>query len=98
MSKMKRFFVALALAGLAAMVTTEASLAAQGDCGQPVSAGTKPVATDCLFILNASVGLQTCSPACICNVNDSPGNPNATDALICLNVAVNTPGVTLNCG
>jgi len=29
--------------------------AANGDCGQPVSNGAAPVATDCLFILNAAV-------------------------------------------
>ena len=61
-----------------------------------MSTGVKPVATDCLFILNAAVGLQTCTFACTCDINGSGGNPNATDALICLNAAVGVTGV-LNC-
>ena len=96
MSNMKRFFVAFVFVGLAALVASGASLAAQGDCGQPQSNGPNPVATDCLFILNAAVQVTTCNPTCICDINGSGGNPNATDALVCLNVAVGVPGL-LNC-
>jgi hypothetical protein len=68
---------------------------AQGDCSQPVSNGATPVATDCLFILNAGVGLQTCSPDCICAPTGALP-PKATDALLCLNASVGA-SVTLNC-
>ncbi len=72
-----------------------AGLAAQGDCGQPVSNGPGPVATDCLFILNVAVGLQTCSPECICAPSGTlPAK--ATDALLCLGASVGTP-VSLDC-
>ena len=64
--------------------------AAQGDCGQPVSDGPGPVSTDCLFILNAAIGLTTCTPECICNLNGVPP-VTSTDALMCLNVAVGNP-------
>jgi hypothetical protein len=87
--------VALTLALIVAAAPS-VSLAAQGDCGQPVSPGDGPTATDCLFILRAAVGSSTCDPVCICDLNGSLGNPNATDALTCLNVAVGTPGL-LNC-
>jgi hypothetical protein len=86
---------ALALALIVAAAPS-VSLAAQGDCGQPVSNGGLPTATDCLFILRAAVGSSTCDPVCICDLNGSTGNPNATDALTCLNVAVGNPSL-LNC-
>jgi hypothetical protein len=71
------------------------SSAAQGDCSQPVSNGAVPVATDCLFILNVAVGLQTCSPECICAPSGTlPAK--ATDALLCLSASVGAP-VTLDC-
>jgi hypothetical protein len=63
------------------------ALAGQGDCSQPLSDGPAPVATDCLFILNAAVSLTTCSPVCIC----APSGElpiSATDALVCLRKAV----------
>jgi hypothetical protein len=61
------------------------AMAAQGDCGQPVSNGAAPTASDCLFILRTAVGTETCG--CICNVNgQSP--TTAVDALLCLKKAV----------
>ncbi len=57
--------------------------AAMGDCGQPASSGDNPTATDCLFILQASVGGQTCTPECICDPSGDT-NVTATDALFCL--------------
>jgi hypothetical protein len=96
MSIRKLFLTSIATAALALALNTSASLAANGDCGQPVSNGANPVATDCLFILQAGVGAQTCNPVCICDLNGSGGNPNATDALVCLNVSVGVPGL-LNC-
>jgi hypothetical protein len=64
------------------------AIGAQGDCSQPVSSGDNPVASDCLFILNVAVGIQTCTPeACVCDPTGD-GNATATDALTCLNKAV----------
>jgi hypothetical protein len=54
-------------------------------CSQPVSTGAGPVASDCLFILNVAVGLQTCG--CECDPNGD-FKQTATDALTCLNIAV----------
>lgn len=75
--------------------TTTSTTLSDVQCAQPVSSGPTPVSTDCLYILQASVGLQTCSPACIC----SPSGDDtiaATDALICLNVSVGVE-IPLNC-
>lgn len=63
------------------------ALSAQGDCGQPVTGGANPAASDCLFILRAAIGAETCDPACICNTSGDAGT-TATDALICLKKAV----------
>lgn len=71
------------------------ALAAQGDCAQPLSNGTSPVSTDCLFILNAAVSLVTCTPVCIC-VPSGSLPVSATDALVCLRKAVGQV-VPLNC-
>jgi len=79
----------------AVLLSPATSLAALGDCSQPASSGAVPVATDCLFILNSAVGLQACTPECICAPTGTlPAK--ATDALLCLNAAVGTP-VALNC-
>jgi len=96
MSMYNRLFASFATAAIALAVTASAALAANDDCGQPVSNGAGPVATDCLFILQAAVGAQTCDPLCPCDLNGSGGNPNATDALSCLNASVGVPGL-LNC-
>jgi hypothetical protein len=65
-------------------------------CGRPVTRGTDPSASDCLLILQASVGSGTCQPECVCDV-DASGAVVATDALICLKAAVGQPDVTLTC-
>ncbi len=65
-----------------------------GDCGQPVSTGAGPVATDALIVLNAAVGAVQCD-LCVCDV-DNNGVINATDALGDLKVAVGQP-VVLAC-
>ena len=55
-------------------------------CAQPKSAGPKPLASDCLFILRVAVGQLTCSPACQCAPNGTlPAK--ASDALLCLRSA-----------
>ena len=85
---------ALTIIFCAATMASRAS-AAQGDCSQPLSSGAVPVATDCLYILNAAVLLQTCTPQCICAPSgDLP--ISATDALYCLQKAVGQP-ITLQC-
>jgi len=96
MSIPKRLFASFAISALALTLNSSVVLAANGDCGQPASNGPNPVATDCLYILQAAVGAQTCDPACICDLNASGPPPNATDALACLSASVGTPGL-LNC-
>ncbi len=64
-------------------------------CGNPVS-GADPTASDALFVLRAAVGLDTCAPVCVCDV-DMSGAATATDALAVLKAAVGL-NVTLDCG
>jgi hypothetical protein len=63
-------------------------------CGQPISSGPSPVATDCLFILQAAVGSQTCSPECVCAPTGTLP-VKATDALLCLRHSVGDDSVPL---
>jgi hypothetical protein len=63
--------------------------AAPGDCGQPSSAGNKPVASDALFALAAALDTKTCQ-RCVCDVDNS-GSITAGDALRILRVAVGQP-------
>ncbi|MEE8311787.1 MAG: hypothetical protein V3R77_05980 [Candidatus Binatia bacterium] len=60
--------------------------AANGDCGQPVSTGAGPTASDALQILKVAVGAASCDE-CVCNA-DGAGIIAATDALLVLRVAV----------
>jgi len=100
-AKVRRSATRLVLALGALLVIVALALAprtagaALGDCSQPSSSGSKPTASDCLYILNVAVGLLTCSPECICAPKGSLP-PAATDALVCLQVAVNQP-VALDC-
>src|SRR5205085_12292365 len=73
---------------LVALVSTAGvpAFAAQGDCGQPQTTGSKPTAGDALSILHAAVGERSCA-ACICDVNGSQ-TVTATDALVTLKSAV----------
>jgi hypothetical protein len=64
--------------------------AALGDCMQPVSHGSGPTASDCLYILRAAVGSSTCDPACICDPT-ADGRISASDALRCLRGPGQTP-------
>ncbi len=82
---------------LAAVSVSVCAHAALGDCVQPVSSGSNPVATDCLFVLRSAVGLETCAPECICAPKGSlPAT--AVDALLCLNAAVSgSSAVSLDC-
>ena len=76
-------------------VETTTTTLGGGSCGDPValtvgrSGGELPSsvsATDGLFVLRASIGLETCAE-CLCNVNGVSG-VTATDALYVLNLAV----------
>ena len=61
----------------------ESSGVAAPACAQPLSAGEAPEGTDCLFILQAAVGVAVCDPECVC----APGGelpPDVGDALLCL--------------
>jgi len=62
-------------------------MAAQGDCGQQLSGGDAPAASDCLYILRSAVGSQVCNPVCTCDVSGG-GGVTASDSLLCLKVAV----------
>jgi hypothetical protein len=79
---------------LSAALAATPAWAAQGDCGQPQSTGTKPTASDCAYILRVSVKLVACE-LCVCDVNNST-SVTSTDALQCLRRAVNLP-VILRC-
>jgi hypothetical protein len=64
-------------------------------CAQPLSSGLIPIASDCLYLLNAAVGLDPCDDPCVCAPKGQLPT-TATDALTCLLVAVGTPQ-ELNC-
>lgn len=66
------------------------------NCGDPDDSGAK-TATDALFVLRTSVGLEACDD-CICDVNRSGGATpvTASDALLVLQGSVGQP-VSLNC-
>ena len=77
------------------VTVTSTTLPGDEQCSQPLSSGPDPVATDCLYILNVAVHLQTCSPECICAPTGTLP-VKATDALLCLNASVGI-NVELNC-
>jgi len=65
-------------------------------CGKPITTGELPTVTDCLFILQTAVQLNTCTPQCLCDV-DSSNSVTVADALRCLQVATQVPGAGLDC-
>ncbi len=79
---------------IALLLAPAPARAAQGDCGQPNSSGTTPVASDALGILQAAVGLVECAPA-TCDV-DANCNVTASDALRTLQSVVGLP-IQLDC-
>jgi hypothetical protein len=75
---------------------TTTTLSQPPGCAQPLTSGPTPSAQDCAYILQVAVGLATCSPECIC----APAGAlptTAADALLCLSLAVETPGVEAQC-
>lgn len=84
----KVFATLLATLAAAVFLAPAVGHAALGDCGQPLTEGAKPTASDCLFILQAAVGSHACSPKpCICNTGGT-GGITASDSLLCLRKAV----------
>lgn len=67
--------------------STSTTVPVDHTCSQPVTTGPEPLATDCLYILQAAVHTVTCSPECICAPTGTLPI-KATDALLCLNVTV----------
>jgi hypothetical protein len=88
-------YLASVMVAVFLVATATPVLALRGDCLQPATDGAAPTATDCLFVLRASVGSAVCTPQCICDPNDS-ASITATDALVCLRSAVGQP-VALEC-
>ena len=77
------------------IITGFSKTGVQTACSQPTSSGPKPVASDCLFILNVAVGTQVCPLECVCAPKGTlPAS--ATDALMCLQSAVGQT-VPLSC-
>jgi pathogenesis-related protein 1 len=64
-------------------------------CGQPLSSGAAPTATDCLYLLRAAVGATACAMPCECAPKGTLPT-SATDALLCLNAATGQPA-SLQC-
>ena len=73
---------------------TTTTLAPGPSCGDPDGSGGGPTATDSLYVLAVSVGLQICTLQ-VCDV-DASGSITASDALRVLRVAVGLP-VPLDC-
>ena len=78
------------------LACSQPAFAAKGSCGQPASNGATPLASDCLYMLRAALGVGSCNPTCICDLNASGGNPTASDALSCLKTSLGVPGL-LDC-
>ena len=60
-----------------------------GNCGDPALPFGTVTATDAIYILRASIGIETCDP-CVCDADNS-GALGATDALRTLQFAVGLP-------
>ncbi|HYC53477.1 MAG TPA: hypothetical protein VEL28_00860 [Candidatus Binatia bacterium] len=92
---MKNLLVAGTAVLALSVMTAGLANAANGDCGQPQSNGSKPNTSDALYTLRAAVGALAC-PMWVCNV-DNNGSINAGDALRILKFAVGQQGVVLDC-
>lgn len=94
--KSKWILLAGALLGVRLLAAPTPVLAAQGECGQPLTNG--PKTSDALAILKAAVGqtIQACiNKPCICDV-DGGGSIKTSDALLCLKKSVGQ-NVDLRC-
>ena len=86
--EVRRTQAMLAGLGLLAVLVAPAE-AATGDCGQPLSNGDAPTASDALFTLRAAIGIATCDLE-VCDV-DGNCSLSASDALRILGKAVGQP-------
>jgi hypothetical protein len=77
--------VAILAATIVLLDGRELAQAAQSECGQPVSNGDAPTASDSLFTLQAAVGFRLCD-VCVCDVNGD-GVVSASDGLAMLSAA-----------
>lgn len=89
-----------AMAALLALLFTvslpSSAQAAPGNCSAPTAENALINATECLFILKAAVGIESCPvPVCTCDPSGN-GLISANDALICLRKALGFP-ITLEC-
>jgi hypothetical protein len=95
---MKRFSLGLVtvlpLCGLTLLLAATPVGADLGDCGQPVSTGGAPTATDALFALRSAVGVVSCE-LLVCDVDGSCAI-TAGDALRTLLVATGQ-SLSLDC-
>jgi len=86
------------IAGTALSTPARSATPSVGGCGQPVSDGPEPTATDAMAILAYAVGLSSECVGCIWDVNNSGGYTNVTaiDAVLVLKRAVGED-VQLSC-
>ena len=63
--------------------------AALGDCGQPITTGSEPAASDALYVLRAAVGIDSCA-AMVCDTDGSCA-VTAGDALRLLSYVTGQP-------
>jgi hypothetical protein len=85
-----RFSLVVLAATLFSFVGVPWAEAGLGDCGQPLSTGSKSTSSDALYTLRAAVGLDPCG-LCVCDV-DGSGKVASSDALTTLRLAVGLPG------
>ena len=77
--------IAIAICGLMMLLIAAPARADQGDCGQPLSTGGAPTATDALYVLRTGVGLASCQIT-VCDIDGSCAI-TAGDALRVLAIA-----------
>jgi hypothetical protein len=75
--------------GLGLSVFIPASDADLGDCGQPITSGAAPAASDALYVLRAAVGIDSCA-AMVCDT-DGSCTVTAGDALRLLSHVTGQP-------
>ena len=88
MPRMHPFLSCLAFLPAILWLGLGSASASKGDCGQPITFGEEPTASDALGVLRAAVGTSECEN-CVCDV-DASGSVQATDALRTLRFAVGT--------
>ncbi len=82
MKTWQSILVAVVLVGFAAQAQAD-----RGDCGQPITDGAHPTASDALYTLKAAVGMHECEGA-VCDV-DADCQIGASDALLTLHGSLN---------